>query len=96
MIGSFSTRAASRSTSITGASANVVRRAPSSVLRITLARRLHFLGDALPLQIVGLQKLLQVAPLARKLVVLGLDLDLLEPRQRAEPQVQDRIGLNSR
>ena len=72
VIGSFSIIACSRSTSMSGASANDERRrAERRLLGIGLARRLHLLGDALPLLLVRFQQRLELAPLLAELVVLA-------------------------
>ncbi len=95
VIGSFSIIACSRSISMSGASANDERRAAErGLLGIGLPRRLHLVGDALPLQLVGFQQRLEIAPLLAELVVLGLDLDLFEPRQGLQAQVEDGLGLH--
>ena len=58
-----------------------------------LARLLQFVGDAVPAQRLVLQQRLDVLALLRQRLVLLADLHLLEPAQRAQPHVQDRLGL---
>ena len=66
VIGSFSIIACSRSTSIAGrVGEGRAAAAELGLLGVGLARRLHLVGDALPLLLVGLEQRLELAPLLR-------------------------------
>ena len=48
----------------------------------------------LPLLVLGVEQRLQLPPLLAELVVLAPDLHLLELAQRAEPHIEDGLGLH--
>ena len=95
VIGSRSTIASKATSSTSGASSKLVRRAPAlRVLAEGLAHRAQLLGDPVPLQpLVGDQRR-EPGALGDQRVALGPDLHLLEPPQVAQPHVEDRLGLH--
>ncbi len=94
MIGSRSTKSSIAWAISAGASASSVRRRPSRVLPPNLRLDLlDLVADGLPLQAFVLQQRLEFLALPGELLVLALDLELFQPAQRAQPHVEDRLGL---
>ena len=93
---------ASRSTSASagisigsGAAASSVRRRPSGVSPPNSALVSFDLPcDRAPLPLVARQQSAELRLLGGEPVELLADLDLLEPAQRAQPHVEDRLGLD--
>ena len=98
MTGSRSTKASSiAARSCSGASANMRAALAERRLRPEHVANLpDLLADLGPLLGLGAEQRLDALQLAAKILVLGADLEFLELAQRAQPHVEDGVGLDLR